>query len=89
MGTICSRCSKTTMHIFQLFLKNQKSLVGTAAVVKVQWVNRDFKKIAKNKQNLRFFLFQSDFRPSFLKEIDSAGTVEYECSIHEEAATQL
>lgn len=43
------------MHIFQLFLKNQKSLAGTAAVVKVQWVNREFKKIAKNKQNLCFF----------------------------------
>lgn len=77
---------KLQCTIFQFYLKNQKSLAGTATVVKIQWVNGEFKKIAKNK-NLFFSLFKSDFRPSFLKEIDSAGTVEHECSVLEEAST--
>lgn len=77
------------MHIFQFSQKNQKSLAGTAAVVKVRWVNGRFKKIAKNKQDLPFFLFKSDFRPSFLEEIASAGTAEYECLVHGEIATQV
>lgn len=44
--------------------KNQKSLAGTATVVQAQWVNREFKKTAKNKQNLLFFLFKSDYLSS-------------------------
>lgn len=52
-------------------------------------MNGEFKKIAKNKQTLLFILLKSDFRPSFLEEIDSAGTVEHECSVHEEVATQV
>lgn len=77
------------MHIFQFSQKNQKSLAGSSNSCKSTIVNGEFKKRAEKKQKLLFFLFKSDFRPSFLKEIDSAGTAEHECSVHEEGTTQV